>query len=96
MPERIINVSDSAPSEGVTGRTIILGCQNHEMHIWRIIPGEWIYPHIHPHTDDIFYIVQGYGEYYTSAENKHPVGPANWHLLLPMRCMGFSIPVRRI
>lgn len=77
MPDRIINVIDRAPSEGQSSRALILDCQNHEIHIWRIVPGEWIYPHIHPHTDDIFYIVQGHGEYYTSAEDKHPVGPGD-------------------
>lgn len=32
------------------------------------MPGEWIYPHTHPHSDDIWYIIQGTGEYYMSSK----------------------------
>jgi quercetin dioxygenase-like cupin family protein len=67
MNERIFKVLAMLPRKGTTFRELIY-TDNHEIHFWRIQPGEWIYPHTHPHSDDIWYIIQGAGEYYTGAD----------------------------
>lgn len=77
MLKRIFNIFETAPAKGRSYREAIYDCRNHEIHLWRIVPGEWIYPHTHPHTDDIWYIVQGHGEYYTTADNHRPVAPGD-------------------
>jgi quercetin dioxygenase-like cupin family protein len=73
MNGRIFNTFGMLPSKGITYRDMIFNAKNHEIHLWRVIPGEWIYPHTHPHTDDIWYIVQGGGEYYTTSKEKKTV-----------------------
>ena len=83
MPGRIINIFETVPEKGRSYREPIYDCKNHEIHLWRISPGEWVYPHTHPHTDDIWYIVQGNGEYYTTASYKHAVGPGVLALASP-------------
>ena len=72
MNERIFNIFEMLPSKGSTYRELIF-TKNHEIHLWRIIPGEWIYPHFHPHSDDIWYIIEGAGEYYTTTTAKKTV-----------------------
>lgn len=83
MAERIYNIHDVVPFLGRTYREAIYDCQNHEIHLWRITPGEWIYPHTHPHTDDIWYVVQGQGDYLTTASESLTVGPGNLLLASP-------------
>ena len=83
MPGRIFNIFTSLPEMGHSYREPIFDCRNHEIHLWRIVPGEWIYPHTHPHTDDIWYIVQGQGDYYTSASDKRVVGAGDLALASP-------------
>lgn len=73
MSERIFNIYKSLPVKSQTYRVPIYDCKNHEVHLWRIVPGEWIYPHTHPNTDDLWYIVQGHGEYYTTLKERHSV-----------------------
>jgi quercetin dioxygenase-like cupin family protein len=77
VPERIFKIAEIVPSKGSTYREIILNAKNHEIHLWRVSPGEWIYPHTHPHSDDIWYIVQGVGEYYTTSKEKKTVQPGD-------------------
>jgi quercetin dioxygenase-like cupin family protein len=77
MYERIFKTFEMVPSKGSTYRDIILITENHEMHFWRVVPGEWIYPHTHPHTDDIWYIVQGVGEYYSTLKEKKTIRPGD-------------------
>lgn len=77
MSERVLNIFEAVSNKGCTYRVPIYDCRNHELHLWRVTPGEWIYPHTHPHTDDIWYIVQGNGEYYSSADKTHSVGPGD-------------------
>ncbi len=77
MPVRILNILEAAPGTGRTYREPIYDCLNHEIHLWRVIPGEWIYPHTHPHNDDIWYVVQGQGVYYTTATDMQGVGPGD-------------------
>ena len=72
MIERISNIPDMIPSRDVSYRELIF-TENNEIHLWRIKPGEWIYPHIHPDNDDIWYIIEGLGEYYTSSQEKRAV-----------------------
>ena len=73
MPERIFKLHEMTPSKGSTSMELIFKTVNHELYLWRVIPQEWIYPHIHPHSDDIWYIVQGEGEYYITAQEKKTV-----------------------
>lgn len=75
MAGRIFNIFEVVQDKGRTYREPVYDCRNHEIHLWRVIPGEWIYPHTHPHTDDIWYVVQGQGRYYTTADESHAVGP---------------------
>ena len=77
VPERIFKIFEMVPSKGSTYREIIFNAKNHEIHLWRVSPGEWIYPHTHPHSDDIWYIVQGVGEYYTTSKEEKTVKPGD-------------------
>jgi mannose-6-phosphate isomerase-like protein (cupin superfamily) len=43
MPERILNVYATAPGKGHTYREPVYDCRNHEIHLWRVIPGEGMY-----------------------------------------------------
>ena len=72
MNERISNIPEMIPCRDVTYRELIF-TENNEIHLWRILPGEWIYPHIHPDNDDIWYIIEEMGEYYTSSQEKRAV-----------------------
>lgn len=72
MSKRISNIFEKLPDLGNTYREITFA-KTHELHFWRISPGEWIYPHIHPHNDDTWYVVEGKGEYYISAQEKRTV-----------------------
>lgn len=83
MPERIFNIFGALPDRDRSYREPIFDCRNHEIHLWRIIPGEWIYPHTHPRTDDIWYLVQGEGEYYYTVEEMRGVGPGDLLLASP-------------
>lgn len=83
MTERIFNVFRAVPAKGSTYREPIYDCKNHEIHLWRVIAGEWIYPHTHPRSDDIWYIIQGQGDYYLTATEKHSVGPGDLVLASP-------------
>jgi len=74
MPERIFKIAEMVPGKGTTSVKLIFKTQDHETHLWRVVSGEWVYPHIHPHTEDIWHIVQGAGEYYTTAKEKRTVG----------------------
>ena len=67
MDDRILKILDMLPNRENSYREVF-STTNHEIHIWRIMPGEWIYPHTHPHSDDIWYIIQGTGEYYMSSK----------------------------
>ena len=88
MPKRIFNILEMVPVKGRTHRAPLYDCRNHEIHLWRIIPGEWIYPHIHPRTDDIWYIVQGKGVYYTTADETHVVASGDLMLASPEEVHG--------
>jgi len=90
MPRRIINIYEFLPAESKTFREPIYDCENHEVHLWRIVPGEWIYPHTHPNTDDLWYIVQGQGEYYTTAKERHAVATGCLLLASPGEVHGIN------
>lgn len=77
MSERIFSAVKSAPDKGETSLKVIFRSEIHEIHLWRIKPDDWIYPHIHPHNDDIWYILQGTGEYYLTAEKTRTVKPGD-------------------
>jgi len=62
---------------------VIFSSQIHEIHLWRVTPGEWIYPHTHPYNDDIWYIIQGSGEYYLAAKEKKTVAPGDIAVATP-------------
>ena len=82
MIERISNIPEIIPCRDVTYRELIF-TENNEIHLWRIKPGEWIYPHIHPHTEDIWHIVQGVGEYYTTSKKNKTVEPGDIAVAFP-------------
>jgi quercetin dioxygenase-like cupin family protein len=92
MDERILKIIEMVPGKNSTSRKPIYNAQNHEIHIWRVTPGEWIYPHTHPHTDDIWYIVQGTGEYYTTAKEKKTVVPGDIAVASPGDIHGIFNP----
>ncbi len=73
MSERILKLFEMVSNKDSTYRESIFNAKNHEIQLWRITPGEWIYPHTHPHSDDIWYIIQGMGEYYITAQEKKTV-----------------------
>ena len=77
MSERLLKVSENVSNKGSTSLEVIFRSDIHEIHLWRIIPGEWIYPHIHPGSDDIWYIIHGKGEYYLNAEEIETVEPGD-------------------
>ena len=76
MPERFFELLEIVPSKGSTSREVIFKV-NHEIHIWRVAFGEWIYPHVHPYNEDIWYIIQGVGEYYITVQDKKIVKPGD-------------------
>ncbi len=83
MSERILKICELVSSQGETSMEAISHSGIHEIHLWRIAPGEWIYPHIHPENDDIWYFIQGTGEYYTSSSKKKTVTPGDIAVALP-------------
>ena len=83
MSKRVFKTSEVVPSKGSTSREVIFRSQIHEVHLWRVTPGEWIYPHTHPHNDDFWYIIQGKGEYYFTAREKKTVGPGDIAVAIP-------------
>ena len=76
MPERYFELLEMVPSKGSTSREVIFK-MHQEIHIWRVVTGEWIFPHIHPHNEDSWYIIQGVGEYYTTVQDKKTVKPGD-------------------
>ena len=68
MAERSFNIGNLVSAAGKTSMKVIFQSEIHEIHLWRVAPDEWIYPHIHPYNDDIWYVFQGTGEYYISAK----------------------------
>lgn len=88
MPERIFKIHDMISSKGSTSREVICKTEIHEIHLWRVIPEEWIYPHIHPHNDDFWYIIQGVGDYYLAANMKKTVGPGDIAIAAPEEVHG--------
>ena len=87
MDERIANILEILPAKDNTYRELLYS-ENHEIHLWRIRPGEWIYPHTHPHSDDIWFMVQGEGEYYLTAKEKKTVGPGDITVATPGQVHG--------
>lgn len=82
MIERISKISEIVSCTDRTYRQIIFA-KTHELHFWRVRPGEWIYPHIHPHNDDTWYIIEGMGEYYITAKEKKTVTQGDLTVALP-------------
>jgi quercetin dioxygenase-like cupin family protein len=83
MDERIFKIFEMVPSNDSTYMERILNAKNHEINLWRVSPGEWIYPHTHPYSDDIWYIVQGAGEYYITSKEKKTVKAGDIALASP-------------
>ena len=88
MHERIFKIVEMIPDKGTTYREVILNAKNHEIHLWRISPGDWIYPHTHPDSDDIWYIIEGTGEYYTTSKEKKTVRTGEMALASPEEVHG--------
>lgn len=83
MSGRILKISEKIPEKGRTSMAVAFRSENHEIHFWRVLPGDWIYPHIHPENDDIWYILEGTGDYYISAEDTKRVGPGDIAAAVP-------------
>jgi mannose-6-phosphate isomerase-like protein (cupin superfamily) len=77
MVDRIFKICEMVPGKGGTSMEVIFRSKIHEIHLWRIAPGEWIYPHLHPDNDDIWYIYQGTGEYYLNSTETKTVRPGD-------------------
>jgi len=92
MAERLFKVEKLVSSNGKTSREVICRSKIHEIHLWRVTPGEWIYPHIHPYNDDIWYIIQGEGEYYLTVEKTQIVKPGNILVATPGDVHGIFNP----
>ena len=73
MFERMLKINEATPCKGKTSLEVIFRSKIHEIHLWRVVPGEWIYPHIHPGNDDIWHIIHGGGEYYLSSNETKTV-----------------------
>ena len=83
MSERILKIRELVPIEGKTSMEVIFQSKIHEIHLWRVAPGEWIYPHIHPYNDDIWYFIQGTGEYYMSPKEIKKFEPGDIAVAVP-------------
>lgn len=77
MTGRIFKISEKLPVKGKTSLEVVFRSDIHEIHLWRVTSGDWIYPHIHPYNDDIWYIIQGTGEYYMTSEETKTVMPGD-------------------
>jgi quercetin dioxygenase-like cupin family protein len=77
MSARIFTVHEKVSHEGETYLKVIFRSEIHEIHLWRITPGEWVYPHTHPHNDDIWYISQGTGKYYLTSQETKTLEPGD-------------------
>jgi len=73
MAERFFKIDRMVSEQNQTARKVVSRTQIHEIDLWRVKPGEWIYPHIHPRNDDIWYFVHGEGEYYFMADETKKV-----------------------
>lgn len=89
MSQRVLKTSEMVPGKGSTSMEVIVRSQIHEIHLWRVTPGEWIYPHTHPDSDDIWYIIQGKGDYYLSAREKVTVEAGDIAVATPGDVHGF-------
>ena len=83
MSERIVKIPEILPQKGSTSRTIIFKTKIHEIHLWRVAPEGWVYPHIHPNNDDIWYILEGEGEYYFNSKEIITVRPGDIAVAAP-------------
>ena len=88
MSEKFFKIRAKVSPKGKTSREVIFRSEIHEIHLWRVTPGEWIYPHIHPYNDDIWYIIQGKGMYYFSAEETRKVESENIAVASPGKVHG--------
>ena len=92
MAERLFKADVLVSDKGKTSREVICRSKIHEVHIWRVTPGEWVYPHFHPYNDDIWYIIQGEGEYYLTAEETQIVKPGDILVAAPGNVHGIFNP----
>lgn len=83
MPERLLKIDELVSEKGKTSLSVIFQSDIHELHLWRVASGEWIYPHIHPYNDDMWYVIKGTGEYYLSAKETKTVGPGDIAVATP-------------
>ena len=88
MSERIFKINEMVPARGITSMDVIFRSEIHEIHLWRVTPGEWIYPHIHPNNEDMWYIIHGEGEYYINSNETRIVEPGNIAVAKPEEVHG--------
>ena len=83
MSGRKFSIQEKVSNKAETSLQVIFKSEIHEIHLWRVIPGDWIYPHIHPNNDDIWYIIQGEGEYYYSSVSTKIIEPGDIAVATP-------------
>jgi len=83
MSERIFKMQEKISSKGKTSLQVIFRSEFHEIHLWRVTPGEWIYPHVHPHNDDIWFIINGTGKYYLTSHDTKKIEPGDIAVATP-------------
>jgi mannose-6-phosphate isomerase-like protein (cupin superfamily) len=83
MSERIFTIHEKVSEKDKTSMKVLFRSEIHEIHLWRVTPGEWVYPHIHPHNDDIWHIIQGIGKYYLTSQETKTVEPGEIALAKP-------------
>ena len=83
MTERLFNIDELVCDEGKTSREVIFQSTIHEINLWRVTPGGWVYPHTHPNNDDIWHLIQGTGEYYLSSNETRIIKPGDIAVAAP-------------
>jgi quercetin dioxygenase-like cupin family protein len=83
MSGRIFSIHEKVSSRDESSLKVIFKSEIHEIHLWRVTPGDWIYPHTHPKNDDIWYIIQGKGEYYLNSNETRTVRPGDIAVAVP-------------
>ncbi|NJK34708.1 MAG: cupin domain-containing protein [Oscillatoriales cyanobacterium SM2_2_1] len=74
LSSRIFNAAQYfQPVEGEPIRSVVVETAEAAIIAWYLLPGQEIAPHIHPHGQDSWTILQGEGLYYLSASEQHPV-----------------------
>lgn len=83
LAERLFKIDQLVSDGEKTSREVIFESKIHEIHLWRVAPGGWIYPHLHPYSEDIWYVIRGTGEYYMSSKETKIIEPGDIAVAAP-------------